>query len=268
MKILFSADWHIKLGQKNVPLNWARARYDSFFHQIHILEDDADLHIIGGDLFDRVPTIDELELYFTFVKGCDIETIIYDGNHEATRKNKTFFTALKEVTNSLNSLVSIIDEAYEDERGFSILPYCDLHKKNSIEMLNKSLPVFTHVRGEIPPHVTPEVDLDRFKRFPTVFAGDLHSHSNCQGNIVYPGSPMTTSFHRSKVSTGVLSIDTEDWDWVWEELELPQLLRKTVSNPDDMIHGLYDHVIYELEGDLGDLAKVASTELLDKKVVK
>ena len=62
MKILFSADWHIKLGQKNVPLNWARARYDSFFHQIHILEDDADLHIIGGDLFDRVPTIDELEL--------------------------------------------------------------------------------------------------------------------------------------------------------------------------------------------------------------
>jgi hypothetical protein len=79
---------------------------------------------------------------------------------------------------------------------------------------------------------------------------------------------MTTSFHRSKVSTGVLSIDTEDWDWVWEELELPQLLRKTVSNPDDMIHGLYDHVIYELEGDLGDLAKVASTELLDKKVVK
>jgi hypothetical protein len=35
-----------------------------------------------------------------------------------------------------------------------------------------------------------------------------------------------------------------------------------------MIHGLYDHVIYELEGDLGDLAKVASTELLDKKVVK
>jgi len=268
MKILFSADWHIKLGQKNVPLNWARARYDSFFHQIHILEDDADLHIIGGDLFDRVPTIEELELYFTFVKKCSIETIIYDGNHEATKKNKTFFTALKEVTNSLNPLVYVIDEAFEDERGFSILPYCDLHKKSSIEMLNKSLPVFTHVRGEIPPHVTPEVDLDRFKRFPIVFAGDLHSHSNCQQNIVYPGSPMTTSFHRSKVATGVITIDTEYWEWVWNELELPQLLRKTVSDPADMINGLYDHVIYELEGDLGDLAKVTSTDLLDKKVVR
>jgi len=163
--------------------------------------------------------------------------------------------------------VTIIDEAYEDERGFSILPYCDLHKKNSIEMLNKDFPVFTHVRGEIPPHVTPEVDLDRFNKFPVVFAGDLHSHSNCQRNIVYPGSPMTTSFHRSKVETGVLMI-AEDWEWYWEKLELPQLLRKTVSDPSEMTTGLYDHVIYELEGDLGDLAKVASTELLDKKVVK
>ena len=58
--------------------------------------------------------------------------------------------------------------------------------------------MFTHVRGEIPPHVKPEVDLDMFEDFPVVFAGDLHAHSNTQRNIVYPGSPMTTSFHRSK----------------------------------------------------------------------
>jgi|TARA_R110000796_G_scaffold63245_2_gene146280 hypothetical protein len=267
MKILFSADWHIKLGQKNVPVNWARARYDSFFHQIYLLEDDADLHIIGGDIFDRIPTLDELELYFHFIRGCTIETLIYDGNHEATRKNKTFFNSLKEVTTSLNSLVTIVDEAYEDSRGFSILPYCDLHKKGSIEMLNKNFPVFTHVRGEIPPHVTPEVDLDRFSGFPVVFAGDLHSHSNCQKNIVYPGSPMTTSFHRSKVETGIIMI-LDDWDWYWDKLELPQLIRKTVSNPAEMTTGLYDHVIYELEGDLGDLAKVSSSDLLDKKVVR
>ena len=60
----------------------------------------------------------------------------------------------------------------------------------------------------------------------------------------------------------------ENWEWYWEKLELPQLLRKTVSDPSEMITGLYDHVIYELEGDLGDLAKVSSTELLDKKVVR
>jgi len=267
MKILYSADWHIKLGQKNVPLNWARARYEGFFNQIHALEEHTDLHIIGGDLFDRVPTLNELELYFDFIRECSIETIIYDGNHEATRKNKTFMTALKKVTTSLNSKVTIIDEAYEDERGFSILPYCDLHKKGAIEMLNPNLPVFTHVRGEIPPHVVPEVDLERFSKFPVVFAGDLHAHSNCQKNIVYPGSPMTTSFHRSKVETGVIIIQ-DNWEWYWEALKLPQLIRKTVTSEEDMLPGHYDHVIYELEGDLGDLSKVQNSSLLDKKVVK
>lgn len=267
MTILFSADWHIKLGQKNVPVDWAKARYKDFFDQILLLEKEADLHIIGGDLFDRVPTLDELELYFAFVKQCSIETIIYDGNHEATKKNKTFMTSLKEVTASLNTKVTLIDETYVDDRGFSILPYAELHKKGSIESLNKSLPVFTHVRGEIPPHVSPEVDLDRFSQFPCVFAGDLHSHSNCQRNIVYPGSPMTTSFHRNKVTTGVILIN-DDWSWEWRELDLPQLIRKTVSNTDDMIAGDYDHIIYELEGDIGDLAKVSSAGLLDKKVVR
>jgi len=266
MKILFSADWHIKLGQKNVPTSWARSRYQSFFDKLKELEETVDLHIIGGDIFDRVPTLDELELYFSFVKSVNIETIIYDGNHEATKKNSSFLTILSDVSTNLNSNVKVITSTYEDARGFSILPYCELHKKNSIENLNQSLPLFTHVRGEIPPHVTPEVDLDRFSSFPIVFAGDLHAHSNSQKNIVYPGSPMTTSFHRSKVNTGILRID--NWTPEWIELDMPQLIRKTVGNTDEMIPGIRDHIIYELEGDMRDLAKVANTELLDKKVVK
>ena len=127
--------------------------------------------------------------------------------------------------------------------------------------------LFTHVRGEIPPHVVPEVDLDRFDKFKTVFAGDLHAHENTQRNIVYPGSPMTTSFHRNKVKTGALLID-DDWTWEWVELVLPQLIRKTVSDPNEMIPTDFDHTIYELEGDVQDLAQVKNSELLDKKVVK
>jgi DNA repair exonuclease SbcCD nuclease subunit len=266
MRILFSADWHIKLGQKNVPTSWARSRYYSFFDKLKELEENVDLHIIGGDIFDRVPTLDELELYFSFVKSTKIETIIYDGNHEATKKNSSFLTVLADVTSNLNERVTVITSSYEDSRGFSILPYCELHKKDSIEKLNPSLPLFTHVRGEIPPHVTPEVDLERFSSFPIVFAGDLHAHSNSQRNIVYPGSPMTTSFHRSKVNTGLVLID--NWNWSWVDLDLPQLIRKTVTDTNEMIPGIKDHIIYELEGDMRDLAKVANTELLDKKVVK
>ena len=51
-----------------------------------------------------------LTLYFDFVKGVSVRTIIYDGNHEATRKNKTFFSNLKRVTNELNPLVRVVDE--------------------------------------------------------------------------------------------------------------------------------------------------------------
>ena len=64
----------------------------------------------------------------------------------------------------------------------------------------------------VPPHVHSEVDLSIFKKFPVVFAGDLHSHSNCQENIVYPGSPMSITFHRNKIENGYLIIE-DNWEW-------------------------------------------------------
>lgn len=266
--ILFTADWHIKLGQKNVPVAWACSRYEMFFEQVQEAVDNhgVHLHIIGGDLFDRVPSMDELTLYFDFVKKTEVETIIYDGNHEATRKHKTFFDNLKRVTSELNPLVKVITETYYED-NWCILPYADLHRKNSIEDINVDAEVlFTHVRGEIPPHVNPEVDLTRFDRFKTVFAGDLHAHENTQRNIVYPGSPMTTSFHRNEVQTGYLIID-DSFDWTWHQFDLPQLIRKTVDNTDEMIQTDFHHTIYEVTGDMQDLAQVKNSELLDKKVV-
>ena len=267
--ILFTADWHIKLGQKNVPREWALNRYKLFFEQLYALEDQCSMHIIGGDLFDRLPNMEELELYFSFIRKVKIPTIIYDGNHEATKKNKTFFTQLKQVSRDINPLINVVDISYIDEDlGYGILPYADFHRADSIEKFNIKKPLFTHVRGEIPPHVKPEIDLDRFEDFPVVFAGDLHSHSNTQRNIVYPGSPMTTSFHRNVVETGYLLINEEDWSWFWERFELPQLIRKTVTDPADMVATNYHHTIYEIEGDIQELAGIKNTELLDKKVVK
>ena len=266
--ILFTADWHIKLGQKNVPISWACTRYKLFFQQVEdaIFTHNCNMHIIGGDLFDRVPSMDELTLYFDFVKDCSIPTIIFDGNHEATKKNTTFFSNLKRVTSEINPLVTVVDETfYLDD--WAILPYADLHKKGSIEDINDVDYLFTHVRGEIPPHVVPEVDLSRFDKFKTVFAGDLHAHSNTQRNIVYPGSPMTTSFHRNEVETGFIVIQ-DDWTWEWFAFDLPQLIRKTVTNPSDMIQTDWHHTIYEIEGDVADLTGVANSELLDKKVIK
>ena len=267
--ILFTADWHIKLGQKNVPVDWAVKRYNEFFDQVHKQASTCDMHIIGGDLFDRIPTMEELALYFSFVRNVKKPTLIFDGNHEATRKNRTFFSQLKQPTRDINPLVNVVDISYVDEDlGFGVLPYADLHRNGSIEHFDSSQPLFTHVRGEIPPHVKPEVNLERFDDFPVIFAGDLHAHSNTQRNIVYPGSPMTTSFHRKEVETGYLLINPKDGSWNWWPLTLPQLIRKTVTKAEDMVPTTYHHTIYEIEGDIQELAAVENSELLDKKVIK
>ena len=208
----------------------------------------------------------ELELYFEFISGVGVRTLIYDGNHEATKKHKTFLTQLKKASKEVNSLIEVVDSIYNEDH-FGVLPYCELHGKWHAKDFSIRKPLFTHVRGAIPPHVTPEVDLQRFDPFPVIFAGDLHSHTNTQRNIVYPGSPMTTQFHRNLVKTGYIVIDTEG-SWDWYEFDLPQMIRKTVSSETEMVPTDYHHTIYEIEGDIAELSSVANSDLLDKKVIK
>lgn len=271
MKILFTADVHIKLGQKNVPVEWAKNRYEMLMDQLWNTQESCDLFIVGGDIFDKLPNMEELEVYFDFVASCKIPTIIFDGNHEATKKSQTFLSFLKKTTHSLNPLVRVVDD-YEYLVGFDldIIPYCKLKdfEKNHSSMDFHGNILCTHVRGEIPPHVKPEVDLEIFDRWKVVLAGDLHSYDNCQHNILYPGSPVTTSFHRHRVDTGVIILDTETLTHEWLKLELPQLIRKTIKAGEAMEATDYDHTIYEIEGDMTELSGVEDSDLIDKKIVK
>jgi hypothetical protein len=66
----------------------------------------------------------------------------------------------------------------------------------------------------------------------------------------------------------VLVINTENLEYDWRVLDLPQLIRKTVRAGDELTPGKYHHIIYEVEGDLGDLSVLDDNELLDKKLVK
>lgn len=267
MKILFTADIHIKLGQKNVPVNWALNRYNMLWSQLQKFQENCDLLVVGGDIFDKLPNMQELEVYFDFVATCVIPTIIYSGNHEMLKKDTTFLTNLKQVTNRLNPLVRIVDICETICNGqVDIIPYNCL---KTADFSKFSAPVLmTHVRGEIPPHVKAEIALDRFNQWQVVLAGDLHSYDNCQGNILYPGSPATTSFHRNVVSTGVIEFDVVTLDHVWHKLELPQLIRKTIKAGEPAPQTEYHHTVYEVEGDLVELAQLEDNELVDKKVVK
>lgn len=268
MQVLFTADIHIKLGQKNVPVEWAKNRYKLLWQQLALVQNKADLFIIGGDIFDKLPSMDELEIYFDMISNCNIPTLIYSGNHEAVKKSTTFLTNLARATNLMNRKVIILDDYYSDY-GIEFVPY---NKLKDFEQ-NNPWPeggniLCTHVRGAIPPHVSPEVNLNIFKDWQLVLAGDLHSYENCQLNILYPGSPVTTSFHRQNVDTGVILLDTETLKHQWIKLNLPQLIRKTVSASDPKPPTDYDHTIYQVEGDMQELGQLEDNELIDRKVIK
>ena len=110
MKLLFTADIHIKLGAKNVPTLWSKNRYKLFIEQLMQQSVKADMLIIGGDIFDKLPNMEELEIYYDMISNCALPTLIYPGNHESLKKDTTFFTYLKSVTNRLNPLVTVIDD--------------------------------------------------------------------------------------------------------------------------------------------------------------
>lgn len=268
MQVLFTADIHIKLGQKNVPVEWAKNRYELLWQQLTLQQKKADVFIIGGDIFDKLPSMEELEIYFDMISNCNINTLIYSGNHEAVKKSTTFLTNLARVTNLMNRKVIIIDDYYSDY-GIEFVPY---NKLKDFEQANPwpegGNILCTHVRGSIPPHVTPEVNLNIFKLWKIVLAGDLHSYENSQANILYPGSPITTSFHRQPVDTGVILLDTETLEHKWIKLELPQLIRKTVGANDPKPPTEYHHTIYQVEGDMQQLGQLEDSDLIDRKIIK
>jgi len=264
MKILLTADWHIKLGQKNVPKGWQEARYLDMFNKLQYL--DYDVHILAGDIFDVPnPSLQEVALFIEFLETCIRPVYIITGNHEMLTKKVSALDYLDTLCSkySVNLITTPCTYNIHGE-DIDFLPYNYLksHKHRTTE----SSMLVTHVRGSIEPHVVPEVNLDVFNSYDIVLAGDLH-HYHQQRNILYPGSPVTTSFVRSNdIKKGCIIFDTVDNSHRFIDLELPQLRRVTATSADQMIPTEYHHTIYELEGDAITLRTTKDTELLDKKI--
>ena len=57
----------------------------------------------------------------------------------------------------------------------------------------------SHIRGEVPPHITPEYDFSRLSPWGLCLLGDLHfNHRYGDTNCYYPGSPVNTTFDRDE----------------------------------------------------------------------
>lgn len=260
--ICFTADHHIKLGQKNVPKDWQINRFMMLAAELNTIE--CDYHVFGGDLFDvSKPSIEEVGLCYNFLKAIEKPIVMISGNHEMQTKKRDCYIHIDQMLQDLG--VKTFRE-FTTYGGIDYIPYNILHAEWGEASSSYAV---THVRGEIPPHVEPEIRLDKFSAYDKVLAGDLHSFSNSQENILYPGSPISTSFHRRVPtgSNGYIIFDTETGEHSWHELFLPHLIRETVTDLESIIPTDYHHTIYELEGTVDELGKVdASTELLDKKV--
>lgn len=265
MLILIVADIHIKLGQRKVPRAWQASRIMQLAEEIN--KHKVDKVVIAGDLLDVAkPSVDEVGLMLDFLDAIDTETLIIPGNHEMVNKSKDCFLPLDSILSSHFETQVVREFDSTSIPNVDLIPYNIIH--GDFPTVNKL--AITHVRGEIPPHVLPEVDLAKFESYEKVFAGDLHSHTNSQLNILYPGSPYTTSFHRKPSNigtTGMFIVDTNEGTHDWIQLDLPELLRYKATCEADMVADPINHVIYELEGDLKDLSQVKDSELLDKKVV-
>lgn len=262
MKILLTADWHIKLGQKNVPRDWQYDRYVEFFRKLNTIK--ADMLVVAGDIFDTPrPSLDEVSLFTHFLcNNAHKNTSIITGNHEMLSKQESSLDHLFNLIHDYGCKL-ITDPCTHN--GLDFLPYNYLKRFPKCIAKNSDT-LITHVRGAIAPHVVPEIDLELFKEYDTVLTGDLH-HYHEQKNLLYPGSPLTTSFVRKDgIKKGIVLFDTNTKTHDFIDLGLPQLRREVVQEPELMVPTEFHHTVYELEADTLTLNIVANSDLLDKKI--
>ena len=74
----------------------------------------------------------------------------------------------------------------------------EMQKNNLPEYVGGDILV-THIRGEVPPHVSPEYDFSRLAPWRLCLLGDLHfNHRYGNFDCYYPGSPLNTTFDRDE----------------------------------------------------------------------
>lgn len=274
-KILCSADWHILLHKKKVPYDWQVARFRQMFRKLIALEQRCDVHIIAGDIFDKKPEPDEICLFLSYINSVTIPTYIIPGNHEATRKGESFFEYFTQENAIKNENVHVFTRngrATVDGTSFQFFPYGEMQIGNLPTYVEDDILV-THIRGEVPPHITPEYDFSLLSPWGLCLLGDLHfNHRYGDTNCYYPGSPLNTTFDRDESRQYGVDIydviDSRNYTREFVDLDLPKLIRKKIAVGEEMLEDAINHVVYEVTGSLDQLAKIENSDLLDKKMVE
>lgn len=273
MKILSVADIHINLHKKKIPYEWQYDRFKQLFERLLTLEKECDVVVIAGDIFDKKPEPDEMCLFLDYANSVTKPTISIPGNHEATSKGKTFLEHFEKEQAINNRNFKLFTENSRIEingQGFQLFPYGSVQTDNVPDYVDDDILV-THIRGEVPPHITAEFDFEKLRKWKLVLLGDLHfRHKYKDYSVYYPGSPLNTTFDRDenrKYGVDIINLHTIDNYTVdFIDLKLPKLIRKVANAGETLIEDEYNHVIYEITGSIDELSKVKNHKLLDKKI--
>lgn len=275
MKILSVADIHINLHKKKIPYEWQTNRFAMLFSKLLELEKECDVTVLSGDIFDKKPEPDEICLFLSYANAVTKPTLAIPGNHEASTKGKSFLEHF-EIENAINNdnfILSTKNKRVEIQgQGFQLFPYGEMQSKNIPKHVAGDILV-THIRGEVPPHITEEFDFELIKDWKLVLLGDLHfNHKYKHYPVYYPGSPLNTTFDRDdsrEYGVDIIDYKSEtNYSIRFVDLKLPKLVRKTVEAGTELKSHPYDHVVYEVTGSLDKLSKVQNHALLDKKIAE
>lgn len=203
---LFTADWHIKSKLKDVPAHWLYTRLTEFFEWLEKTRVDtgAEALVIGGDIFDSVPSIFELSQFSRLFSMTNFsEYVFYPGNHEMQNKKKSFYQDFHTIFASPNRVFVYEDMAMWND--WLIIPYPLI---KHITVISNKL-VMSHVRCASDKGLyDAEIDFSIFNSCKTVLLGDIHVARLVYSNIWYPGSPYDTSFGRIPLPNhGIIFVD-------------------------------------------------------------
>jgi DNA repair exonuclease SbcCD nuclease subunit len=275
MKILHVADIHINLHKKKIPYEWQTNRFKLLFDKLLELEKSCDVVVLAGDIFDKKPEPDEICLFLSYANSVTKPTLAIPGNHEASTKGNTFLEHFEteHAINNPNFILKTKNSRIEiDGQGFQLFPYGEMQLGNIPKYVDGDI-LITHIRGEVPPHITAEFDFDKISKWPLTLLGDLHfQHKYKDYNIYYSGSPLNTTFDRNdnrEYGVNIIEYNSAtDYYVNFYDLQLPKLIRHTVDVGTQLIKDEYHHVVYEVTGTIDKLSKIQNHELLDKKIAE
>ena len=275
MKILSVADIHINLYKKKIPYSWQYDRFKLLFEKLLELESETDITVIAGDIFDKKPEPDEICLFLDYANNIRNPTIAIPGNHEATSKGKTFLEHFHREQAVNNPNFHLFTENSRIEllgQGFQLFPYGEVQTKN-VPTYTEGDILVTHIRGEVPPHITAEFDFEKLRPWKLTLLGDLHfRHKYKDYSVYYPGSPLNTTFDRDEYREyGVDIVDfksIDNYSVHFVDLKLPKLIRRTAKAGQELKGDGFNHIVYEIKGSIDELSKVKNHELLDKKIAE